>query len=308
MAIAFFVSCNTSHESLKLSGALETDDIDLVAPFTAELLTLNFEEGDTVKIGDTVAILDTTIVAATLRAAIAGEGEASAHLADLRAGTDIEKISSARSQLAIAKQNAAQADRDLARAQKMFDAHLIDQKRLEQMTLSRDNASATVAIVEGQLADLRRGARAKQIDAALAARERAVAEIDARRKEYARAFLIARESGVVHVTPFQRGEIIPAGKAVATLHNTDKLWANIYVPEARLDKAAIGDTVSFTVDAYPTKTFRGIIVHISSTAEFTPRNVQTKNERVNLVFAVKVNALSGQSDLRAGMPADFVLP
>jgi len=103
------------------------------------------------------------------------------------------------------------------------------------------------------------------------------------------------------------GEYVPAGRAAATIHDPSDLWARIYVPEAHLDRVKPGDTLSFAVDAHLDRLFRGTVALVSASSEFTPRNVQTPDERLNLVYGVKVVVMPGQDGLRAGMPADFYI-
>jgi HlyD family secretion protein len=303
--LVLLANCESHNGALVLSGNLETYDLDLVAPFTAELIDIRVEEGDSVVVGDTIAILDTVPVASAYWAAQAAEAEAMARLADLRAGSDIEDIRAAIAQLDITQQNLDQAERDFARADSLRGAGLIDAQTHEQAKLARDNAASSVEAAEQALADLKRGARADQIDAARAALDRASAELVARRHEYERAFLTSSHNGIVQTVPYQIGEIVPAGRAVATLHTPDELWVLVYVPEARLDEVALGEVVEFTVDAYPGRTFEAKVVHIAGEAEFTPRNVQSPDERINLVFAVKLVVTPGQEGPRPGMPADF---
>jgi HlyD family secretion protein len=110
---------------------------------------------------------------------------------------------------------------------------------------------------------------------------------------------------MIQFLPYQTGEYVPAGRAVATVNDPQELWAKIYVPEARLSEVSLGQQVRFQIDAAPGQEFTGSVVFIASEAEFTPRNVQTPDERINLVFAVKVSVNPGQPGLRPGMPADF---
>jgi HlyD family secretion protein len=303
--LLLLAGCESRNGPLVLSGNLETDDLDLVAPFTAELIDVRVDEGDSVAVGDTIAILDTIPVASAYWAALAAEGEAAARLADLQAGSDIENIRAAIAQLQIAQQNLDQAERDLKRSDSLLAAELIDPQTHEKTKLARDNAASSVEAAQQALALLKRGTRADQIDAARAALNRAAAELSAGRHEYERAFLTSDYNAVVQTVPYQIGEIIPAGRAVATLHSPDELWALVYVPEARLNEIALDDVIPFTVDAYPDQTFKATVVHIAGDAEFTPRNVQSPDERINLVFAVKLTVTPGQKGPRPGMPADF---
>lgn len=291
--------------NLALSGNLETDDHDLIAAVTAQILSIRVTEGQTVKVGDTVAILDTISVSAAYRAAQATEAEAQAKVADLEFGTDREKIKAARAQLEIATANLAQSGRDWARNDSLFSRGLTDARTMEQSTLTRDNAKSSLEAARQNLADLERGTRTHQLDAARAALDRVSQERIARQRDFDRLILTATRDGLIQFLPFQTGEYVPAGRAVATIINPDDLWAKVYVPEERLKDVAIGQQVHFRVDAAPGKDYTATVLFIASEAEFTPRNVQTPDERVNLVFAVKIAITPGQDGLRPGMPADF---
>ncbi len=104
------------------------------------------------------------------------------------------------------------------------------------------------------------------------------------------------------------GEVVPAGAAVLTLMNPDDRWVRIYVPENQLGKVALGQAARITSDTFPGKTYRGKVAFIAAEAEFTPKNVQTTEERVRLVYAVKVRVEQdpGQ-ELKPGLPADVFL-
>ncbi|MBI3873186.1 MAG: HlyD family efflux transporter periplasmic adaptor subunit [candidate division Zixibacteria bacterium] len=302
---AGMAGCASRHGKLLLSGTLETDDHDLIAPFTARILAIAVREGDRVKTGDTIAVMDTLPVAAAYRAAQAAQAEAEAKLADLEFGSDREKIRAAAARVDMARSDSAQGERDWRRADSLFDGHLIDAQSYERAKVTRDNAAAATRVAREQLADLERGTRLKQIDAAKAAVAGAAETLRGRRHDFEQSFLVAPHDGVVQYLPYQAGEFVPVGRAVATIQDPDDLWAKVYVPEDRLDEVKVGDSVRFTVDADRRNVFGGTVVFIAARAEFTPRNVQTPDERLNLVFAVKIMVRPGQYALRAGMPADF---
>jgi multidrug efflux pump subunit AcrA (membrane-fusion protein) len=92
-----------------------------------------------------------------------------------------------------------------------------------------------------------------------------------------------------------------------TLADLDRVTLTVYVPESDLGQVQLGQPVSVTVDAYPERVFPGTAVFVASEAEFTPKNIQTREERVNMVFAVKVKLPNGDHALKPGMPADAVL-
>lgn len=303
--LSSLVSCSGKHSQMLLSGVLETDDYDLTSQISAELRELRVKEGDIVRIGDTLAVLDTTIVAANHRAVLSSVRRARANLADLQAGTDKEKILAAESRLQIAVATLQQGERELTRAKKLHTEGLINDQSLEQIQLNLQTKQNNEKIAKEELADLKRGARTHEIDAAQAVLSQAEAELATYKKQLDNAFITAPTNGIVHLLPFQIGELIPVGRSVATIHATDNLWIKIFIPEDKLNEITLGDSLSFSVDAYTDINFTAVVSHISSTAEFSPRNVQTQDERLNLVFAVKLIVVSGLDKLRAGMPADF---
>ncbi|MBI2002052.1 MAG: efflux RND transporter periplasmic adaptor subunit, partial [candidate division NC10 bacterium] len=104
------------------------------------------------------------------------------------------------------------------------------------------------------------------------------------------------------------GEVVAAGKALALLGDLDHPWIKIYVPETALGRVRLGAPARVLVDSFPGRPFQGTVTWISDQAEFTPKNVQTAEERVNLVYAVKITIAGAERRLKAGMPADAVLP
>jgi HlyD family secretion protein len=115
-------------------------------------------------------------------------------------------------------------------------------------------------------------------------------------------------AGVVTVRHHEPGEIVPAGSAVLSLMNRDDRWVRIYVSEARVGAVRTGQKAEITCDTFPGRHYDGEVIYISSEAEFTPKNVQTQEERVKLVYAVKVRVTGDPGfDLKPGMPADVRL-
>jgi multidrug resistance efflux pump len=98
-----------------------------------------------------------------------------------------------------------------------------------------------------------------------------------------------------------------AGATLMTIANLDEVTLTIYIPEDEIGKVKVGQTVEVSVDSFPNKVFEGRVSYIASEAEFTPKNVQTKKERVNMVFAVKVKVPNPEHELKPGMPADAVI-
>ena len=170
-----------------------------------------------------------------------------------------------------------------------------------------DVAGAAVALARAQVQGLEMGATEEQIAAVEAQVEIARAALNALRLQAEKFDLPAPISGLVLQQPVHVGELARPGSALLTLADLDQMTLTVYVPEDQLGQVWLGQPVSVTVDAYPHRTFAGTVRYISNEAEFTPRNVQTKEERVNMVFAVRIRLPNPDHALKPGMPADALL-
>jgi multidrug efflux pump subunit AcrA (membrane-fusion protein) len=168
-------------------------------------------------------------------------------------------------------------------------------------------AQANVGLARAEVEGLQIGATAEQIAAAEAQVVVARAALETLQVRLDKAILEAPISGLVLERPVHAGELAMPGVPVMTLADLDTVTLTVYVPEDQLGKVRLRQPVSVTVDAYPDRTFPGSLVHIASEAEFTPKNIQTRGERVNMVFAVKIKVPNGDHALKPGMPADAVI-
>jgi HlyD family secretion protein len=168
-------------------------------------------------------------------------------------------------------------------------------------------AQAAVGMAQAQVDGLQMGATPEQIAAVEAKVEIARASLQALEVQVSKFTLQAPISGLVLERPVHVGEVALPGAPLMTLADLDNVTLTVYVPEDQLGKVQIGQSVSVTVDAYPDRTFVGTVAFIASQAEFTPKNVQTREERVNMVFAVKVKLPNPDHALKPGMPADAVI-
>jgi len=164
-----------------------------------------------------------------------------------------------------------------------------------------------VALAQAQVEGLQMGATPEQIAAMEAQVAMARAALQTLEVQATKFTLRAPIAGLVLEQPVHVGEVALPGAPQMTLGNLDKLTLTVYVPEDQLGQVQLGQAVSVTVDAYPERVFPGTVTFIASKAEFTPKNVQTREERVNMVFAVKVSLPNPDHALKPGMPADAVL-
>ncbi len=164
-----------------------------------------------------------------------------------------------------------------------------------------------VRVAESRLALVRAGATAQQLAMVEAGVRQARAALNTLDVQLAKMTLKAPQPGWVMERLIHEGELAAPGSTMLTLANLNEATLTIYVAEDEIGKVSIGQPVAVSVDSYPGRSFAGTVSYISSEAEFTPKNVQTKEERVNTVFAVKVRLPNADHALKPGMPADAVV-
>jgi len=168
-------------------------------------------------------------------------------------------------------------------------------------------ALAQVEVAQAQLEILKAGARAEQIAVAQAQVEQMQANLTALQVERDKHTLVAPLAGRIVEQPAHEGEMAIPGTTLLTLADLSQVTLTVYVAEPNIDQVSVGQQVEVFVDTFPGHSFEGHIIFIADEAEFTPKNVQTKEERVNTVFAVKIKLENEERRLKPGMPADAVL-
>jgi len=168
-------------------------------------------------------------------------------------------------------------------------------------------AEATVLMVQAQLDGLLAGATEQDIAIVEAQVEQARAALDSLAVVRDKLVVVAPIDGLVLERSIHEGELAAPGATLLTLGDLSEVTLTVYVPEDKLGHVFIGQQVEVQVDSFPERTFLGNVIAIAHEAEFTPRNVQTQEERVNMVFAVEVNIPNPDRALRPGLPADAVI-
>jgi len=304
----FVIAPRRANGDLLASGTVEATDAQLGFQVPGRLVEVAPHEGDRATAGQVVARLDAAETQARRAQAAAAVAVARAQLAELEAGSRSEEIAQARAQLAAARERVADAERDRGRVGTLYAGRAVSREALDKADLAAEVAATQRDQAAEQLRLLERGPRSERIDAAraqVAAAEAAVATLDALLDQHQ---LRAPFAGLVTVRHREPGEIVPAGAAVLTLLDPDDRWVRIYVPENRLAAVRIGQKAAIRSDTFPDKRYEGEVSFIASEAEFTPKNVQTNEERVRLVYAVKVRVTGDPGyELKPGLPADVEL-
>lgn len=290
------------------AGTVEARESDLGFRTTGRIDLISVDEGDRISEGQLLAELDQRELQAALSVARAGAEAARATLQELTEGFRSEEIEQARAALRAAERRRLDATRDLGRARNLYTDGAISQQALDDRETAATVAQSEMEGASERLRLLESGTRSERIAAqraALAASEAEAERVEAL-LEYAR--ITAPNAGLITIRHREPGEIVPAGAPVLTLMNPDDRWIRIYVRADRVGRLSIGHAATITADAYPERSYSGRVVFIASEAEFTPRDVQTTEERVKLVYRVKVQVEDDPSfDLKPGLAADVRL-
>jgi len=181
---------------------------------------------------------------------------------------------------------------------------LIAAQEVDRARQAYEVATAQEKSTRQKLALLQAGSRPDQIEAARGQLAQARNALEMARTRLNEMVINSPVDGVVLHKTLEVGEMANPGVAVLTLMKPSEIWVRAYVPEEEIGRLKVGDAARISVDAYPDRRFPGRISEIASQAEFTPRNVQTKKERVNLVFRIKIAVDNPEGILKPGMPAD----
>ena len=179
--------------------------------------------------------------------------------------------------------------------------------RLHAVEVAYELAEVQVTAGQANLSELEAGPSAEEVAVAMAHVQQAEAAVRLVEARIAQLAVIAPVDGVVSSRSGQAGETATAGARLLTIANLDEVTLVIYVPENRIGHVRLGQEVEVRVDSFPGRAFLGRVMTIAGEAEFTPRSVQTQEERVNLVFAVKVTIPNPDQALKPGMPADATI-
>lgn len=200
------------------------------------------------------------------------------------------------------KAKAEEAEQRMRSARERYDL-LLAGTRKEEVAQARHR----LAEAEARFRQLRSGYRKEEIAQAKAGVEMARARVELLKTQLDETVVRSPVDAVVEVLDLEPGDLVAAGKPVATLLRTHSLWVRVYIPEARLGFVQPGLKVKIRVDSFPGRNFSGVVRRIHRQAEFTPRNVQTTEERVLQVFQMEVVVEDPDGVLRPGMNADVVI-
>jgi HlyD family secretion protein len=266
--LALLAGCN--RQSNAVSGTIEVDEVHVASRSAGRVEKIFAWEGDSLKANTPIVQLE------------ASELKARRSLAAAQINTAEHDVEAQSAQLEFLKAD-AQRQQDL----------------LKRNTVSPSEAERAMSAAKAQ---------EKNIAAARARVEQALAQLADMDSQIQEMKIVAPTDSILEVLSVKVGDVLPANREVATLILPERLWVRVYVPEPWLGLIKLNDTVRVRVDSYPGRDFSGVVEQINRKAEFTPRNVQTVEDRIKQVFGVKIHLENKEDTLRAGMSADIFFP
>ncbi len=307
IAVAFFLGHFWKHGDqgvISLSGNVEVTESDAGFKIAGRVLELLTDEGGIVQKGQKIAVLDSDELESIVAQNRAALSEASAKLDELKTGSRPQEIAQAAANLKAAEAELVKVRKDFERAERLFHEDAISASQFDAAKSTYESREAQVKAAAEQLSMVREGARKEVIRAAEDRVRQATASVRVAEERLGYAVLYAPVSGVVLKKNVELGEVVQPGTPIFTVGDIEEPWVKVYVKEDKLALVKLGQRATITVDTYPGKTYEGYVSYISSQAEFTPKTVQTQEERVKLVFGIKVKVRNVNQDLKPGMPAD----
>jgi HlyD family secretion protein len=305
-AIVYFIGHRTGgdHGIIRVSGNIEVTAVEASFRIPGRVSERLVDEGEKVSAGQLIARLESDDLAHEVARRRADLQAAQAVLAEHMAGSRNEEIAQAEAILAAAQAEAKRVADDFRRQEELFRREVIPQQRYDAARAAYDTSRAQLSQAGEALALVRKGPRRERIDQARARLKEAEAALALAGARLGYTTLTSPAAGLVLSKNIEPGEQVAAGTPVVTLGEMASVWVRAYIAETDLGRIKVGQKARVTTDTWPGKVYDGTITFIAAEAEFTPKNVQTRKERVKLVYRVKITIPNPNMELKPGMPAD----
>ena len=289
---------------LALSGNMEAHESLVSFKVPGRILELPVEEGQSVAAGALLARLDDEDYKQRVRMDESTVRVRESSLALAQAGARVQEVKAAQQNMLDAQAALDQRKIDNERAQQLFAKDEISAQDRDNAATALKRAAAVLEGARQRYEEAVEGTRKEEIAVAQANLGQSRASLGMSRVNLDYTILRAPSAGVITVRQAELGEVVSPGSPVVTLADLDHLWLRAYIAETDLGRIHWGQDAAITTDTYPGKQYHGRISFISSTAEFTPKSVQTNKERVTLVYRIKIDVENPNHELKPGMPAD----
>lgn len=289
--------------ALQATGTIEATQVELRAKLPGTLRNFEVAAGDQVMKGRQIAVIVRNDLIAQRERDALGVLKARAQLDDLTSGAREQEIREAEIAVNTAQTNYDKAVSDHNRASTLYREKVISESEMERAQTALKQAQNQLESAKARLDLLNSGNRPGQIEAARAELERSAAVLKSSEALLEDTKIICPIDGTVLNKNFEEGEYVQAGASVATVADLNDMWIKVYIPTDDLPRIKLGQRVKFTVSGSATE-YTGTVEEIASKGEFTPKTIQTKKERTNIVYAVKIRVGGENGVLKPGMPAD----
>lgn len=285
---AIWVSTRGREKPLLLSGSIEARDVEVGSLLGGRVAKVLIEEGSQVTADQPIVQFETDLIDLQIRQQESRVAQSRANLTKALRGPRIEEIARARAA-------AENAEREQLRQRALLDGGIVGQQPYDAAATQAKTAIET-------LRELERGSRPEDIAAARAALEADERQLAYLQRQKQESVVRAPAAGVIESMDLRPGDLVGPSQPVAKMLEPSQLWVRVYVPEPQLGRVHVGQKAALTVDTFPKREFPGHVVEIRTQSEYTPRNVQTLDQRMDQVFGVKM-AIDRTTDLRPGMAA-----
>jgi len=291
VSFVLFGCSGNSDGVIESSGTIEGTDVNVGVEVAGKVKNVRVDEGSRVSVGDTLLLVDDTDYQIQLRQALA-------NLASFESAYKLALEGSRREDVIQAEAACNTAETDYNRMKALLAEHSVTQKNY-------DDAYARYVAADQTYRKLKRGLRPEEIEGARVRRDLAAAQADLLKKKVHDCVILSPAKATVTLRGVEPGELVTPGMTVLRLTYLDRVKLVIYVNETELGLIRLGQSAQVRIDAFPAgKSVEATVTYISPVAEFTPKNVQTKEERTKLVFGVKLEMDNPDHLLKPGLPAD----
>ena len=297
-------SGENSNSKIEATGTIESTNVTISSKNAGEIRSIAADEGYQVSRGDTILIIDHEALGLQLEQALATAQISEAQLKLMMKGARTEDIKQAEEMMKQSETNFKLAKNDFDRYTKLWETKSITQKQYEDMTARYQISLAQFSASKENYEKVKKIFRPEEIQQAKANLDKARASVNLLRKNIKDSYVTSPMNGLVVKKFIEVGETVSPMSSLVKISNLSVVNLIIYVSEEELGKVKLGQFAEITIDAFPNKKYSGKVTFISPEAEFTPKNIQTKDERTKLVFAVKIEIPNKDFELKPGMPAD----
>jgi HlyD family secretion protein len=278
-----FISCNgNNHDRIDASGNIEATNIVVSSQVSGKVIQILKDEGNHVTKGDTVIIMDPETYKLKLDEALASKDVAQAQFKLLKEGARSEDIKQAEDNLKQAQISFNLAEQDKERMDNLFKSQTITKKQHDDATANYEITLARLNSAKENLDKMKNLARPEELKQAEANLNKVIANVNLLQKNLNDCYVTSPSSGFITKKFVEIGETAGMMSSLFQVADLNTVELAIYVSETELGKVKLGQQAEINVDTYPDKSFEGTVIYISPQAEFTPKNIQTKDERTNL--------------------------